>query len=968
MNLTIHTYGYIDAMYNTLQALAMFHQSKAYLYLVQGVWFCMGCFYAVQLAGSNHLSQFKSHIYRVLGLCIIVNGLLLPSTHMIIKDHISKDTVKVDHLPLAFAVPVGILEEFGYIITRGFEQAFRPFSNQKFDYFNYGLLFGQRLKQEVKNVRIKDPVNVNNMRQFVKRCVVLPAMIGNRFTKEELFATDNIWKLVKDNAGGLRRVDLFEPKGKVYESMTCKEATAYLERHLFPQEEERILVKFANRTFNQANDGGTYFNYDGKGQPRNPDLEASLYMKHYFKNNIKKAYGVQSAENVLKQQMMINAISNFRSGSYAVARARMQHESSSLIGSDMASIYLPLMLVVFKCIVYGAFIFVVPMILMSGGFTKYMTYLVIIVSLQLWPALNAILNMIMETYSDLSEGSRQVMSYAAVSTMYKKIDTIVTIAASLQMLVPFLSFWLTKLGGDGIMHLAGNIVGGVQSVSGGVGSEVATNNKSFDNYSSGNQQYGNTSANKVDTSMQYFDGTNRGQYADGTGEFITQSGEQVFSGGGGQTSSTGEARYVAGEGIIASHEAGIRKEQQLMSGEQASLSTVKEQMVAQEASALHSIMQNTKTDSGYNIDTSTDYGKELQKTLQEIDKLDSSNNYGWEQNAKAYTQAQASTGLPSVLTGGLFSATATAGGELSATNNSRQSEDSSKTISDDTSANTKQGTSERTNNTESFLESLGVDKNTQDSIRESYQQAERLENSISTHKNNIDSHNQGISHTRNNSANFDKDMYQDVLNAYQNRYGGTAIEAQKEVAAGTHKARAIFRDISGAAAQRNLQEIQRAGSNIANSNNVDSFVQNHQLENNIGSKRDEFAREHGIRTDAEVISGEISTKGDNLKAQHDTRYNDNLNQYDDSHQHISNQQYAKQLQINQYEKDRIGKGTIGTAGGSVEGVGRSLPYKAQMIKHKEQQVAEQYTNPHKPFDKDEAQALMDSISKNENKG
>ncbi|MGX6960902.1 MAG: conjugal transfer protein TraG N-terminal domain-containing protein [Rickettsia endosymbiont of Pentastiridius leporinus] len=903
----------------------------------------------------------------MLGLCIIVNGLLLPSTHMIIKDHISKDTAKVDHIPLAFAVPVGILEEFGYIITRGFEQAFRPFSNQKFDYFNYGLLFGQRLKQEVKNVRIKDPVNVNNMRQFVKRCVVLPAMIGNRFTKEELFATDNIWKLVKDNAGGLRRVELFEPQSRQYESMTCKEAAAYLERHLFPQEEERILVKFANRTFNQANDSGTYFNYDGKGHLKNPDLEASLYMKHYFKNNIKKAYGVQSAENLLKHQMMINAISSFKSGSYAVARARMQHESSSLIGSDMASIYLPLMLVVFKCIVYGAFIFVVPMILMSGGFAKYMTYLVIIVSLQLWPALNAILNMIMETYSDFAEGSRQVMSYAAVSTMYKKTDTIVTIAASLQMLVPFLSFWLTKLGGDGIMHLAGNIVGGVQSVSGSVGSEVATNNKSFDNYSSGNQQYGNTSSNKVDTSMQYFDGTNRGQYADGTGELITQSGEQVFSGGSGQTSSTGEARYVAGEGIIASHEAGIRKEQQLMSGEQASLSTVQEQLVAQEASALHSIMQNTKTDTGYNIDTSTDYGKELQKTLQEIDKLDSSNNYGWQQNARAYMQAEASLGTPSGMFGGFFSAKLTTGGDITAVNNSEQSDSQARSLSEENATHAKQGTSERTNNTESFLESLGVDKNTQDSLRESYQQAERLENSISAHKNNIDSHHQGISHTRNNSANFDKDMYQDVLNAYQNRYGGTAIDAQREVAAGTYKARAIFRDISGAAAQRNLQEIQGAGSNIASSNNIDNFVQNHQLENNIGSKRDEFARDHGIRTDAEVISGEITTKGDNIKAQHATRYNDNLGQYADSHQHISDQQYAKQLQINQYEEDRIGKG--GFSQKVMDGVGRpsshnlNSPNKKQ-YEPKEQQVVAQYTDPHKPFDKDAAQALMDAVSKN----
>ncbi|MGU9987401.1 MULTISPECIES: hypothetical protein [unclassified Rickettsia] len=294
-----------------------------------------------------------------------------------------------------------------------------------------------------------------------------------------------------------------------------------------------------------------------------------------------------------------------------------------------------------------------------------------------------------------------------------------------------------------------------------------------------------------------------------------------------------------------------------------------------------------------------------------------------------------------------------------------------RSLSEENATYAKQGTSERTNNTESFLESLGVDKNTQDSIRESYQQAERLENSISTHKNNIDSHNQGISHTRNNSVNFDKDMYQDVLNAYQNRYGGTAIDAQREVAAGTYKARAIFRDISGAAAQRNLQEIQGAGNNIASSNNVDNFVQNHQLENNIGSKRDEFARDHSIRTDAEVISGEIATKGDNIKAQHDTRYNDNLSQYADSHQHISDQQYAKQLQINQYEEDRIGKG--GFSQKVMDGVGRpsshnlNSPNKKQ-YEPKEQQVVAQYTDPHKPFDKDAAQALMDSISKNEDKG
>lgn len=915
MDLTIHTYGYIDAMYNTMQAIAMFKQSDAYWYLVQGVWFCMGCFYAVQLAGATNLGQFKSHIYKVLGLCIIVNGLLLPSTHMIIKDHISKDTAKVDHIPLAFAVPVGILEEFGYIITRGFEQAFRPFSNQSFDYFNYGLLFGQRLKQEVKNVRIKDPVNVNNMREFVKRCVVLPAMIGYRFTKEELFATDNIWKLVKDNAGGLRRVELFEPVTRKYESMTCKEGAAYLEKHLFPQEEERILVKFSNRIFNQANDKGVYFTYAEKGQPRNLDLEASLYLKHYFKNNIKKAYGVGSAEDLLKQQMMINAISNFKSGSYSVARARMQHESSSLISSDMASIYLPLMLVVFKCIVYGAFIFVVPMILMSGGFAKYMTYLVIIVSLQLWPALNAILNMIMETYSDLAEGSRQVINYAAISTMYKKIDTIVTIAASLQMLVPFLSFWLTKLGGDGIMHLAGNIVGGVQSVSGGIGSEVATNNKSFDNYSSGNQQYANTNAHKIDTGMQYFDGTNRAQYADGTSEFITQSGEQVFSGGSGYTASVGNRKLSEADDTQAQLSQGTQLMDTIAESDRCSYSDAKSTTMSRTSDYVQNVLDKMQQGQNFNFEELGEQGKSARKVIDHAQSL--SKNYGYDnrQAAEAAVKASASFSTPLMgITGSGISVSAEGG--ISASNVTNQA------LEDKVSDSKGQSTSEDYNNlikvasNENWSREQGIDQSLSQGVHSASMEEQRAERQLAISQERADQYHRAENMQRTQSASANNDVRHEVQKDLERMHGVSSKEAHYMIERNDPRFRQLWQNrinhkvadvLASVAAGHSRVTGDSASARLnAASSNYEQQVDKQAGQNFATTKNTAYNKMGGISYDQ--MQENINTKEQQLKGQFQKMQYENSGTYKAVQEANLESAQEKQEEVNIREEDRIGQG------------------------------------------------------------
>lgn len=500
----------------------MMRNSEFYTDLVNGLCVLTGCYYALKMSYSSNNIEWRAYLVKVLGMVLLINALLLPKTEMILKDHVNKRIGKIDNIPMAFALPVGILEEFGHFITIGFEQVYAPIesavthSAPVFSYYNYGMLFGARLKKELSQVRIKDPEFVENMRSFIKQCVVLPAMIGYQFTPKQLIDAPDIWKLVSQKAGTLTRLDIRENNDM--KSMTCKDAATFFERY-FDEEIKRVVLKNENTEFAQAKGGSTY------GQV-NRGLSTIL------EKNISALYGgTQKASDILRQQMMINSISDYKSSNYGVARARTSQENSWLLSSDMASLYLPMLLVVIKCIVYASFIFLVPMLIFSGGIAKYSAYLTLVGSLQLWPSLNAIINMIIGTYSSLKTGSTLMLSFSSASSITNHVDTIVTVAAGLQMVVPFLAFALMQGGVVGLGHLAGSIIGGLQSTGGSIGHEVASGNRSIDNVSEGNRQYYTRSGYKTDYNMQYVSGGNSWQQSDGSMVRINPDGTNVFSSG-----------------------------------------------------------------------------------------------------------------------------------------------------------------------------------------------------------------------------------------------------------------------------------------------------------------------------------------------------------------------------------------------------------------------------------------------------
>src|ERR1700729_2933967 len=138
--LTIYNYGYFDHIYYVLQSIAMIKNSGIYDSMIHGISAMIIMYYSFKMA----FDDWRSYIRKALGMVLLINLVLLPTTSMLIKDKITKQLGKVDHIPVAFALPVGLIEGFGEGITKTFEQVFSPMEAKSSDgiypYEHYGML------------------------------------------------------------------------------------------------------------------------------------------------------------------------------------------------------------------------------------------------------------------------------------------------------------------------------------------------------------------------------------------------------------------------------------------------------------------------------------------------------------------------------------------------------------------------------------------------------------------------------------------------------------------------------------------------------------------------------------------------------------------------------------------------------------------------------------------------------------
>lgn len=904
MDMIIHAYGYAETIHNTLNALAAVRNSNLWPAMITTVSLMVGTYYSWRMAGSQNEGQWRVYLKQVLGMLLLINVLLIPTQTMYIKDHVEKHFWKVDNIPLAFALPVGVVEELGHLITMTFEQAFSKVgSKSSFNYYHYGTAFGARLSKEVMEAKIRDPEVVSNMHNFMKRCVILPAMIGHQFTKEELVDTNDIWSLVSANAGTFTRTDMTINGTRQSPAPTCREAIPYFEKKM--QSISDIGIKSLSSKFKAVGSNKEMSENAGAKQ-----LNDNLRLQIAAVYNV----GGDKVDNILKHNMMINALNDYRGGKFPAVRAKLQHEAGGLISGDLADHILTGLLAVMKNLLYGSFIFVVPLMLMSSGISKYRMWITFCLSLQLWPALSAMLNMLI----DYAYDPAKIVSYSSWSTEYERFDSMASIAANLTLVIPFLAVWLTRMGEGGFMHLAGSIMSSASGAVSAAAGEKSTGTRSWDNENIDNTSRNNENSNKINTSMEYVKGGNGFMQADGSMERITPGGNVVRVGGAGSTASTGETSYAEHVGVGSAINTSIRDEQSAVVSESVAQARAKEEVESFEAQGTYTIAENTRTDNGYNIDISTETGRELVKGFNEIDRITKSNDYSWQQNAKAYARANVSFGKS---VGELFGfgGAAELGGEVEALNGSTQSDSVSNESGNEASTHDRSGISERMNRNDAYLESLGIDMTQLESARAAYNESNRLEESIAAHKDEIKSWNQVKEQSETSGAESRKELFPEVVKELQNKYGYDRSQAWQAASQRTPEAQDVFMNISGQKAIAMKEQTQVGKQSIESSTAMNDIKNNVQIDkDSINSAMvKKFKDDHDME-DKLVAETKVSKSRAKLHGQFVTTQENNSGNIEAVNTKLNAKHNNREEDINKLEEDRIGKGLMSKGiGGAV---------------------------------------------------
>jgi len=695
------------------------------------------------------LMFFKSSLQEglkwFLWVVIATNLLFLPKTTVYIDDPLLRVKTKVDNVPFALGAFAGFVSQMGRAITEKVESVFTlP------DYMPYhktGTVFASSLMSQVGQFRIVDPAFKGNMERFVNQCVVYDAMIGHKYTLTDLQNSSDLWGFVSSKASPVLGF-LYKEGNNPGSIVTCKVGARKLNA-LWKAEIEKATLAYGSRVQNQT-------------------LTKNLFFTHLQNGHQLLVDVAKSAEDILKQEMMINAIEESSNNklselgaahNYAATKALLQQRSAYAVAGEIAARTLPLFKNVIEALSYALFIFIVVLALLPNGYKILITYFGILVWTQLWAPLYAVLNLIMTLYGksetkglSLSHGAEQGLTLLNSSAVINANADMVTLAAWLSVSIPFISYGILKQGAGAFVGLAQHLGSAMQSAASGAAAETVSGNISLGNVSMGNQAYQNTSAFQHNTSPTYNASQFKAMGTSGVEQNTFASGDQAFS---------AQAMSRLSVQIMGTENTSFAEQQSLNNA----LSVSQTKSVA--ASEATEASLQTSTNFLSRLGTDTFKGEEYTKNLNasEAKSLQSFNNFVKEiQQRKGLDETQAvEAALGIGLGGNVKFLSAEAKGSFSSTA-ARQ-----KAIQDASSIATQIGYSETAEKVVSAAQSLSegtrdtngaeLDKGALSSLNH----AKGLREEASVAQNTVDTLSKDMSSSQSKGLTISKELTQEVL-------------------------------------------------------------------------------------------------------------------------------------------------------------------------------------------------------------
>jgi conjugal transfer mating pair stabilization protein TraG len=520
----IFTVGGGDYLVNVFQAVAAWTGNGGYKSLLQVVMVMGLGLSAITLAFNQ---DWRAWINWFLGATLIYSCLMVPRLDVHVTDRLNPSLApaNVSNVPLGLALMASFTSQVGDYLTGSAEVVFGLPGD--LNYSKNGMIYGARLYDATRSLRISDPEFAANLDEHFRQCVFYDVLLG-RYSMKELAETSDIWTTIAP--GSQARAQRFLTRdtgtGQVTSNIiTCREAYDAL-----------------NAQWAGLIDGmGTVF-----GRQLYPNQTAALAKAKLFAD-LPVAYqyltGVSAnATEIFKQTLTINAMSQAMhsmaatSGAgnvdvYAQTRADIQTERTYGSIASNAMKWVPLLNVVLTVLFYALFPVLFPLFLLpKTGPLALKGYVTGFFYLAAWGPLFVILHMMLmyKGAADMSAvAGSNGLSLASFTGMADMNSDIGLLAGYLFGSVPFLAGGVAK-GAMAISHHATSYLNPSQNAA-----EEAAREASTGNVSLGNTSFENSSV----LTRQFAQGTIAPSFTYGAAQTRT------FSDTGSMTTSFPEASY-----------------------------------------------------------------------------------------------------------------------------------------------------------------------------------------------------------------------------------------------------------------------------------------------------------------------------------------------------------------------------------------------------------------------------------------
>lgn len=508
----VFTYGGGVYVNQVLNAVAAWSGAGGYASMLQVV-MVLGLIMSTLIVAFN--MNVKAWLNWFLISTLIYMALMVPKVDVVITDRIASSlpTSMVGNVPLGLGVLASFSSQIGDYLTQGAETVFGMPAGVR--YSDGGMVWGSRLLEAAREVRIQDAEFAANMDEHFKMCVFYDIALGHK-SMQTLGGAGDLWAAI--GPGSPARAQRFltrdEGTGVVTADIrTCQSAYTTLEGQ-WAEALEDMKGPFSGIMYPDVDPATALSRF-----------EAHLPSAHSYLMGVSK-----SASDTMKQALLINAMKQathtMSGGStvdvYAQTRAEVQTGTTYNTIAATAMKWVPVLHIILTALFYALFPILFPLFLLPGGGVMALKgYVTGFFYLAAWGPLFVILHMIMMTRaSDTGTllGGGLGMTLANSSGVAGIAEDVSTLAGYMIATIPFLAAGISKgamaIGGQSASFLAPS-----QAAAAEAGREAATGNIGFGQTSFETSAFNNRTGNQWNTAPGYTGGAGFSSIRQENGQF-----------------------------------------------------------------------------------------------------------------------------------------------------------------------------------------------------------------------------------------------------------------------------------------------------------------------------------------------------------------------------------------------------------------------------------------------------------------